>query len=122
MHKPKILIVDDEPGLVRLLTLTLKTRFEIRAELDPTHAVEAAVKFKPDLVILDLVMPKIDGREVARKFRADSRLCDTRILVLSAMILKQEGPIEVAGYPAIAKPIGLPELVEAIEEQLCELA
>jgi DNA-binding response OmpR family regulator len=118
MPKPRILIVDDEPGLLRVLTLMLMKRYDVLAELDATQALEAALKFKPHLVLLDLVMPKIPGEEVARQIRADPRICDTPVLFLSAIILKRETPIEVAGYPAIAKPIGMNELVVVIEEQL----
>jgi DNA-binding response OmpR family regulator len=74
------------------------------------------------LVLLDLIMPKIPGDEIARQIRADSRVCDTPILFLSAIILKRGAPIEVAGCPAIAKPIGLNDLVEAINEQLRKVA
>ena len=124
MRKPKILIVDDEPGLVRLMTLMLMTthRYEVRSIVDPTQALETVVKFKPDLVLLDWVMPHISGGDVAQQIRSDSRVCATPILFLSAIILKRETPGEVAGFPAIAKPIGLNELVEAIEEQLRETA
>jgi DNA-binding response OmpR family regulator len=122
MAKPKILIVDDEPGLLRLMTLMLTARYEILVEEDPARALEAAAKFKPHLIVLDLIMPKMPGQEVAQQIRADSRVCDTPILILSAIILKRETPIEVAGCPAIAKPIGLTELIEAIEGRLCEAA
>jgi DNA-binding response OmpR family regulator len=120
MPKPTILIVDDEPGLLRLLTLMLERmdRFEVLTVVDATEALEAVVKFKPDLVLLDWVMPQITGGEVARQIRDDSRVSETPILFLSAIIVKRDGPMELAGCPAIAKPIGMRELVEAIDEQL----
>jgi DNA-binding response OmpR family regulator len=119
MSKPKILIADDEPGLLRLLTLNLEKmdRYEILTVEDATLVVEAAVKFRPDLIILDWIMPKITGGDVAEQICADSRVCDTPILFLSAFIMKREGQ-EISGFPAIAKPIRLHELVEAIDEQL----
>jgi len=129
MERSKILVVDDEPGLVRLLTLNLErmARFDVLTVVDATQALEAVVEFKPDLVLLDLVlldwvMPDLSGGDVAQQIRSDSRVCATPILFLSAIILKRETPGEVAGFPAIAKPIGLNELVEAIEEQLRETA
>ena len=100
----------------------LKSRYETQAEVDATKALEAVVNFRPHLVLLDLVMPKIPGQDVARQIRSDARVCDTPILFLSAIILKREAGVEVAGCPAIAKPIGLAELVEAIEERRCEAA
>jgi DNA-binding response OmpR family regulator len=122
MCRSKILIVDDDPGLVRLLALLLKKRYEIVAELDATQALEAVVKFKPDLVLLDWVMPHLSGGDIAQRIRSDSRVSDTRILFLSAIILKREPAGEVAGYPALAKPIGMQELIEAIDEQLRKAA
>jgi two-component system OmpR family response regulator len=118
MKKPKILLIDDEPGLLRLMTLMLRERYEVRSVTDATEALAAVVKFKPDLVILDWIMPAMNGGDVAQQIRADPRICDTRILFLSAVILKREKPQEVVGFPAVDKPIGLHELVEAIEEQL----
>ena len=118
MKKPKILLIDDEPGLLRLMTLMLRERYEVRSVADATEALAAVLKFKPDLVILDWIMPTMNGGDVAQQVRADPRVCDTRILFLSAIILKREMPQEVVGFPAVDKPIGLHELVEAIEEQL----
>ena len=124
MRKPRILIVDDEPGLVRLLKLMLTRldRYEVRSVTDATQALDAVLKFKPNLVLLDWVMPQISGGDVAQQIRSDSRVSDTRILFLSAIMMKRDGPGEMAGFPAVAKPIGIHELVEAIEQQLSDAA
>jgi len=120
MPKPRILIVDDEPGLLRLLTLNLEkmNRYEVLPIVDACQAFEAVVKFKPDLVILDWIMPTIPGEEVAEQIRADFRVANTPILFFSAFIMKRDGHQEISGFPAIAKPIEMHELVEAIDEQL----
>jgi DNA-binding response OmpR family regulator len=120
MRKSRILIVDDEAGLVRVLALNLERmdRYEVLTVVDATEALEAAVKFKPDLIILDWIMPTITGGDVAQQVRADSRVCDTPILFFSAFIMKRDGTAEIGGFPAIAKPVGMSELVEAIDEQL----
>jgi DNA-binding response OmpR family regulator len=124
MRKLRILIVDDEPGLVRLMTLMLTSvhHYDVHSVTDATLALEAAVKFKPHLVILDWIMPKMHGGDVARQIRANPRVCDTRILFLSAITTNMDSRGEIAGFPAIAKPVGMHELVEAIEEQLREIA
>jgi two-component system, OmpR family, alkaline phosphatase synthesis response regulator PhoP len=123
MRKPKILIVDDEVGHARLMTLMLKRmdRYQVMSELDSTLALQAVVKFKPHLVLLDWVMPNMDGEEVARQIRADSRVSETPILFLSAILRPSESR-EIAGFPAMAKPVEMHQLVEAIEEQLREVA
>jgi DNA-binding response OmpR family regulator len=120
MHRPRILIVDDEPGLVRILELMLRrtNRYEVFSVLDATQALQTVVRNKPHLVILDWVMPKISGGDVAQQIRADSRVRDTPILFLSAIISKRDKLVELGGIPAIAKPIGFTELIDAIEEQL----
>jgi len=110
--------VDDEPGLVRLLTLMLKARYEILVEVDATRAFEVALHFKPHLILLDWVMPAMHGGDVAEQIRADPRLGGTRILFLTAVVSKRDPPGEMAGFPAIGKPTGLKELVEAIEQQM----
>jgi DNA-binding response OmpR family regulator len=117
-RRPRILIVDDEPALVRLLALVLKTRYEVRSIYDATQALEAVVEFRPHLVLLDWVMPQMHGGDVAQQIRADSRVCETRILFHSAVLSKRDEPGGMAGFPAVAKPTGLKELVEAIEKQI----
>jgi DNA-binding response OmpR family regulator len=124
MRKSRILIVDDEPGLVRLMNLMLTRldRYEVQSLTDATLALEAVVKFKPHLVLLDWVMPHLSGGDVAAQIRANPRVCHTRILFLTAIMKRQTEPGELAGLPAIAKPVGVDELVEAIEQQLREVA
>lgn len=121
MRRPKILIVDDEPGLIRVMTLMLSrlNRYEIHSLVDPTETLKEAVRFRPHLILLDWIMPHLCGGDVARQIRGDARVRDTPILFLSAIISKNDSPGELAGIPAISKPIGLHELVEAIEAQLC---
>jgi DNA-binding response OmpR family regulator len=120
MRKSRILIVDDEAGLLRVLTLNLERmdRYEVLTVVDAAQALDAAVKFKPDLVVLDWIMPKITGGDVAQQIRADSRVGGTPILFFSAFIMKRDGHTEIDGFPAIAKPVRMHELVEAIDEQL----
>ena len=121
MERRRILIVDDEPGLVRLMTMMLKTRYEVRSIYDATQALEAAVEFKPHLILLDWVMPRLHGGDVAQQIRADARVCETRILFHSAVLSKRDESGGMAGLPAIAKPAGVTELTETIEQQMNEI-
>ncbi len=121
MNKQRILIVDDEQGFIRLLKLVLEKtgRFLVREEIDATKAVEVAHEFHPDLVLMDSVMPKIDGATVAEALRAEPRFAQTPILFLSATVIEYNGsPAQIAGFPALAKPIAVQDLVRAIEEKL----
>lgn len=120
MQRSRILIVDDESNFVRLLKLTLEGmgRFRVREENDGTRALEAVREFMPDLVLLDLIMPKMDGAEIARQIRADPVFGDTPILFLSGAVLKAGGSMQVAGFPALSKPIAVSELAAAIDAHL----
>ena len=120
MQKSKILLIDDEPGLLRLMALMLSARgrYEVRTVSDASQALATAIECKPDLVILDWIMPDLSGGDVAMLIRNDPCISNSPILVLSAVILKRDKSNELAGFPAVAKPVGVDELVEAIEEQL----
>ena len=125
MRKQRILIVDDESGFIRLLKLALerKQRYTVWDENDPTRALETARKFKPDLVLLDFVMPKSHGGDVAAQIRAEPRFHETPILFLSGTVSKRKGePAQIAGFEALAKPIGLDDLLAAIDRNLAAAA
>jgi len=78
MNNKRLLIVDDESGFTRLLKLTLEKtgKYIVREENDGTNAWLTARDFKPDLVFLDIVMPKIDGGDVAQQIRSDPMLAN----------------------------------------------
>ena len=116
--KQRILIVDDELGLVRLMKVVLEKtdRYEVHGETDPAAALHTAVAFQPDLILLDLVMPGIDGRELAAKFRTTEALKTKPIIFVSATVSKHAGmATRIAGFPAIQKPLGMDELVQLVD-------
>jgi len=121
MHKPRILIVDDEPSFVRLLKLVLENtgRYLVRKENDADKAVDAAREFKPDLILMDFVMPKVDGVSVAQALRAEEEFSRVPILFLSATVVDNNGfTAQIAGFPAFSKPIGVSQLMHVIDENL----
>ncbi len=71
--KKRILVVDDEPEFTNLLKLSLESHgyYEVREENDAEHARAAAREFDPDLVVLDIMMPEMDGSEVAAALKED---------------------------------------------------
>jgi len=85
MDKKKILIVDDEVSLRRALFDALKTEgnFDLLEAGDGEAALEIMRKERPDLVLLDIAMPKMDGMEVARKAQAENLLEKTKIIFLT---------------------------------------
>ncbi|HYR57902.1 MAG TPA: response regulator [Chthoniobacteraceae bacterium] len=123
-QKRRIFIVDDESGFTRLLKLTLERtgRYIVREENDGTAAWLAAREFKPDIIFLDIVMPKIDGGEVAQKIRSDPTLEKVPIIFLTAIVSQRETTREIGGFPFLAKPVSLDAITACIEEHLTPAA
>ena len=86
MNRKRILIVDDEIGCTRLLkaNLEMTDRYEVAVENRPENAVPVARQFKPDLVLLDVVMPHMSGTAVAKAFLGDPELRSMGIAFLTA--------------------------------------
>jgi putative two-component system response regulator len=120
MKKQRILIVDDESGFTRLLKLTLERtgQYEVCEENDGTKAWLLARDFKPDIIFLDIVMPRVDGGEVAQQIRSDPMLAKVPIIFLTAIVSAKEGGHEIGGFPFLAKPVSLDTIVKTIAEHL----
>ena len=117
--KPKVLLIDDEEGFTRLTKLTLD-RYDIRVENDSTRALATARQFEPDLILLDVMMPHMDGGDVAAQIRGDAALRDVPVVFLTALVTRKENvrqPV-MGGYPFIAKPVTPERLAENIERFL----
>lgn len=118
---PKILIVDDDPDIVELLEYNLqKEGFELASANDGLKALEISTNFKPDLVLLDVMMPKLDGIETASRLRKIPELKNTYILFLTA---RSEEYSEVAAFEVgaddyIVKPIKPRALISRIKALL----
>ena len=117
--KPKILIVDDETGFTKLTTLAMSD-FEMREENNPSRALETARSFRPDLILLDVVMPDLDGGDIAAQLRADPALKDVPIIFLTAIVTEKETQKhgQFGGYPFILKPVTPEKLTESIRKYL----
>jgi len=118
--KRKILVVDDEESFTRLLKLNLEQTQEyvVRVENWAEKALHAAQEFQPDIVILDVIMPRLIGSDVAAHLRADSRFRSTPIIFLTAAIprkVAQEHRNVMGGFPVIAKPASVEEVINTIE-------
>ena len=118
---PKILLVDDDPDIIELLSYNLnKEGYETASALDGIQAVEVVKTFKPDLILLDVMMPRQDGIETARQIRQLPEFKDTYILFLTA---RAEEYTEVAAFDVgaddyIVKPIKPRALISRIKATL----
>ena len=82
---PTILVVDDEPPILELVRYTLEDeQIRVLEAADGVQALEVAHAARPDLILLDVQMPRLDGLEVCRRLRADTALRGTRIVMLTA--------------------------------------
>ncbi|MCW8898748.1 MAG: response regulator transcription factor [Flavobacteriales bacterium] len=118
MTNEKILLVDDEQDILTFISYNLKKEgFEVLTALSGKEAIQIAQKEKPDLIVIDVMMPEMDGIETCHELRAIDELKDTLITFLSA---RAEDYSQVAGFDAgaddyIAKPIKPRLLVSKIK-------
>jgi CheY-like chemotaxis protein len=121
-EKPCILIIDNDRDFTHSAKVALERtgRYFVGEENDPSKAHQTAQGLQPDLVLLDIVMPDIDGGEVAARIQSDPGLHRIPIVFLTALVTKAEGRsgLRIQGHQFLAKPISLPELIEGIEENL----
>ena len=121
--KKRILIVDDEVSFARMVKLNLEKtgQFEVRAENKPSYALAAAREFKPDLILLDVIMPGMDGGDVSNQFKHDRLLKQVPIIFLTATVSRRESGdagLKSGGDIFLAKPISVEALIQRINERL----
>jgi CheY-like chemotaxis protein len=118
----RILVVDNDFNTTRLIKILLekKGNYFVLPENDPAKAHQTARDFRPDLILLDIVMPETDGGEVAARIGNDPDLRRTPIIFLTALVTRAEANngLEIDGHSFLAKPINISELVNAIEQHL----
>lgn len=118
--KKRVLIIDDEAGFTRLLKLNLHHTGRYTAETvnDPAQAYLVARDFAPDVILLDVMMPGMDGSEVAVRLQASPRFKDVPIVFLTAAVKRSEITSHegrIGGLPFLAKPIDFQEVVRCID-------
>ena len=123
MARKRILLVDDEKSFTNLLKLNLEETgsYEVRVENWPEDARAAAKEFKPHLILLDIIMPRFPGGDVAADIKADPALKDTPIVFLTATVSQNEagtGGLNSGGSLFLAKPVSVENLIQTIVEHL----
>jgi len=122
-EKKRILAVDDRASNTRLVKLYLEGTddYVVREENNAQAAVHAAEEFHPHLILLDIIMPGLDGGDLAASFHANPKLRAVPIVFLTAAVTKEEIAAsggQIGGYQYLAKPIVLTEMVACLRHHL----
>ena len=120
MNKKRVFIVDDETAVTRILKLGLeRTRlYMVRTEEDSLKALASARGFQPDIILLDIMMPGLDGGELAAQMRQDPQLTDIPIIFLTSLISSADdrNPLGEPASLFLPKPIDFTYLLSCIEK------
>lgn len=108
--RKRILVVDDEPIITRLLKSRIESAgdYDVRTQNKGSWVLATAREFRPDLILLDVLMPDMDGDEVASQLRADADLQDVPIVFLTGVVSKEQvdaGDGVIHGQRFVAKPL-----------------
>ena len=118
---PRILAVDDEPNIVRLIQVNLERQgYQVETANNGAQALEKIRASRPDLVVSDVMMPEMDGFELLRSIRADARLADLPVIMLTA---KAQDVDVMRGYSGgadmyLTKPFNPIELLNFVKRIL----
>jgi CheY-like chemotaxis protein len=117
--KKRILLIDDEPDVTMLFKHRLEREgyYEVLEANDTSDILDVARRFMPDLIILDIMMPDMDGTEVAEQLRDDSSFTATPIIFLTALVTGKDSHVS-GGQTFLPKDVALEKLIACIEEKL----
>ena len=120
--KQRILIVDDDRDMVELMKdlINSQNQYDIEEACDGFSAGKKFFEFQPDLMTLDIKMPYLNGTEVLKDIRRDSKNKDVKIIIISGIIRKEESKhlMELGADDFLSKPFNRRQLVEKVEKQL----
>ena len=123
MNKKKILVIDDEPGFTEMVKLNLEATgyYHVRVENRGANALQAAINFQPNLILLDVIMPDAEGPEICYQIQNNKHVKHIPVVFLTATIRRDEVEAHngnIGGHAFIAKPSGLQDLIECIESHI----
>jgi len=121
----KVLLVDDNKDFTVMVKrcLELSGEYDVRTENLGANALSVAREFRPDIILLDIVMGDMEGTEVGGQIKADKDLKNTPVIFLTGAVTKEElGSTDgiISGRQFIAKPVSADELVDCIEKRLSQ--
>lgn len=115
-----VLICDDEPALRELIRVSLVGDYEFAEAANGVECIEIARETRPDVVVLDLMMPRRNGLEVLEDLRGDAELADTPVIVLTAQPETREEALRGGANLVMDKPFSPDQISNAVQEVLAE--
>ena len=113
-----VLICDDEPSLRELVRISLDGPYSFAEADDGEKSLEIARRLRPDVVILDMMMPRLSGLEVLSEIRSDAELAETAVIVLTAQPSTKDEALRCGADIVMVKPFEPEEITAAVEEVL----
>ena len=117
-----VLICDDEPSLRELIRISLDGPYRFVEAHDGESSLEIARRERPDVVILDVMMPRRSGLEVLSQLRQDEELADIPVIVLTAQPATREPALREGADVVMVKPFEPEQIAAAVEEVLAQTA
>ena len=119
---PKVLVADDDTRMLRLLVLTMPSGYEILQATDGEEAVNAALSSVPDIILLDVNMPGLNGFEVLRKIRESIKLANTRVILVTARTDEADRSLgmQLGADAYLTKPFSPLRLLQKVTQLLGE--
>ena len=123
MYKKRVLIIDDEENFCKLVKKNIEQtgEFEVDIATNGDDGIRLAREIKPDLILLDVIMPGMDGADVISLIRNDKSIKDTPIVFLTAIAREEEASPQVSftrGYSLLAKTVTVGELIACIKKNV----
>lgn len=123
MGKKRVLVVDDDPAIVEMLVELLERdgRFEVQTASTGFDAGMRTKEFHPDVIVLDYMLPDINGNAVIKRIRSDPTLADVRIIIVSGVVNREDvqSLLETGANDFMQKPFSIEQLVTRITELVC---
>jgi DNA-binding response OmpR family regulator len=114
--RPRVVIVDDDEDMLRIASIALSDAFEVAGALDGVEGIEKIVSYEPDIIVLDVMLPKMSGYQLCQSLRRNRRFAQTPIVVVSAKATPrdQEYALRLGANAFVTKPFDPDRLVETL--------
>jgi len=123
MNKKNVLIIDDEEDFCKLVKKNIEQtgEFVVYTATNGEDGIKLARGIKPDLILLDIIMPEMDGTDVAAQIKDDKEIKNTPIVFLTAIVREEEASSQAnstMGYSLLAKTVTVGELIACIKKNI----